>query len=373
MVDLDRENADNVRVGLCKDLLLPEQIVAGNTSSNNNWAKGYCTIGKEIIDLVLERIRKQAEMSNSIESLILTHAISGGTGGGLCSLLLESLSSLYPKYLLVSTSIWSKEAFPPAEVNCSAFTVSRLISQASMTFPIEFGRVEEIAKVINDTGRPTFIDIDRIIAMFIGELTSSIRYCNGDINCSIMEIYTSLVPFPKLSFIMGAMAPFMPPSNAYNENPSIDTITNSLLDSSNQLVSLDPLKGKFMSTTLKYISPPSTQSIKAAISSLRNRQDIQYVSWCPKIYRVGVRARGGNVPFGWKRGRAESGAQMLANNSIISSLFSTLSQDYSHSLNTSPAHKNLLLSEGMEEGEWAETQEDLDCIITDYSEIDGQE
>lgn len=50
--------ADEVRTGTYRQLFHPEQLITGKEDAANNYARGHYTIGKEIIDLVLDRIRK---------------------------------------------------------------------------------------------------------------------------------------------------------------------------------------------------------------------------------------------------------------------------------------------------------------------------
>lgn len=49
---------DEVRAGIYRQLFHPEQLITGKEDAANNYARGHYTIGKEIIDLVLDRIRK---------------------------------------------------------------------------------------------------------------------------------------------------------------------------------------------------------------------------------------------------------------------------------------------------------------------------
>ena len=49
---------DEARLGVYRDLYHPEQMISGKEDAANNYARGHYTIGKEILDLVLERIRK---------------------------------------------------------------------------------------------------------------------------------------------------------------------------------------------------------------------------------------------------------------------------------------------------------------------------
>ena len=49
---------DEVRTGTYRQLFHPEQLITGKEDAANNYARGHYTIGKEIIDMVLDRTRK---------------------------------------------------------------------------------------------------------------------------------------------------------------------------------------------------------------------------------------------------------------------------------------------------------------------------
>ena len=52
---------DEIRTGTYRQLFHPEQMVSGKEDAANNYARGHYTVGKEIVDLVLDRIRKLAD------------------------------------------------------------------------------------------------------------------------------------------------------------------------------------------------------------------------------------------------------------------------------------------------------------------------
>jgi len=49
---------DEVRTGTYRQLFHPEQLISGKEDAANNYARGHYTVGKELVDLVLDRIRK---------------------------------------------------------------------------------------------------------------------------------------------------------------------------------------------------------------------------------------------------------------------------------------------------------------------------
>lgn len=63
--------------------------------------------GKEIVDLVLDRIRKLADNCTGLQGFLVFNAVGGGTGSGLGCLLLERLSVDYGKKSKLSFTVWS--------------------------------------------------------------------------------------------------------------------------------------------------------------------------------------------------------------------------------------------------------------------------
>jgi tubulin alpha len=55
---LESSVIDEVRHGPYKQLFHPEQMISGKEDAANNYARGHYTIGKELIDNVLDKIRK---------------------------------------------------------------------------------------------------------------------------------------------------------------------------------------------------------------------------------------------------------------------------------------------------------------------------
>jgi len=70
--------ADEIRAGPYRRLFHPEQMINGKQDAANNYARGHYTIGKEIIDLVLERIRKLTEHCIGLQGFLVFHRYSIG-------------------------------------------------------------------------------------------------------------------------------------------------------------------------------------------------------------------------------------------------------------------------------------------------------
>eukprot|EP00913_Durusdinium_trenchii_P009288 g8727.t1 len=106
MVDLEPTVVDEVRTGTYRQLFHPEQLISGKEDAANNFARGHYTIGKEIVDLVLDRIRKLADNCTGLQGFCVYNACGGGTGSGLGCLMLERLSVDYGKKSKISFTVW---------------------------------------------------------------------------------------------------------------------------------------------------------------------------------------------------------------------------------------------------------------------------
>lgn len=72
-------------------------------------------MGKEIVDLCLDRVRKLADNCTGLQGFLAFNAVGGGTGSGLGSLLLERLSVDYGKKSKLGFTIYPS---PQVPFNC---------------------------------------------------------------------------------------------------------------------------------------------------------------------------------------------------------------------------------------------------------------
>ena len=66
-LDLEPTVIDEVRTGTYRQLFHPEQLISGKEDAANNFARGHYTIGKEMVDVALDRIRKLADNCTGLQ------------------------------------------------------------------------------------------------------------------------------------------------------------------------------------------------------------------------------------------------------------------------------------------------------------------
>ena len=95
--DLEPNVVDEVRTGAYRSLFHPEQMITGKEDASNNYARGHYTVGKELIDQVLDKVRRVADNCSGLQGFLVFHSFGGGTGSGFGALLMERLSVDYGK------------------------------------------------------------------------------------------------------------------------------------------------------------------------------------------------------------------------------------------------------------------------------------
>jgi len=71
LVDLEPGAMDTIRNSAYGELFRPDSFVFGQSGAGNNWAKGHYTDGAELVENVLEVVRKEAEDCDCLQVLFL--------------------------------------------------------------------------------------------------------------------------------------------------------------------------------------------------------------------------------------------------------------------------------------------------------------
>ena len=94
---------------------------------------------QEIVDLVLDRIRKLADNCTGLQGFLVFHATGGGTGSGLGSLLLERLSVDYGRKSKLSFAVSPSPQVSTAVVEPynSVLSTHALLEHTDCTFCLD--------------------------------------------------------------------------------------------------------------------------------------------------------------------------------------------------------------------------------------------
>jgi tubulin alpha len=121
--------------------------------------------------------------------------------------------------------------------------------------------------------RPTYTNLNRLIAQVISSLTTSLRF-DGALNVDIPEFQTNLVPYPRIHFMLSSYAPIISAEKAYHETLSVGEITSTALEPASMMAKCDPRHGKYMAMCLMYRGDIVPKEVSAAVATIKTRRTI---------------------------------------------------------------------------------------------------
>ncbi|KAL0625841.1 Tubulin alpha-3 chain [Plecturocebus cupreus] len=367
-VDLEPTVVDEVRTGTYRQLFHPEQLITGKEDAANNYARGHYTIGKEIVDLVLDRIRKLADLCTGLQGFLVFHSLGGGTGSGFASLLMERLSVDYGKKSKLEFAIYPAPQVSTAVVEPynSILTTHTTLEHSDCAFMVDNEAMYDICRRNLDIERPTYTNLNRLIGQIVSSITASLRF-DGALNVDLTEFQTNLVPYPRIHFPLATYAPVISAEKAYHEQLSVAEITNACFEPANQMVKCDPRHGKYMACCMLYRGDVVPKDVNAAIATIKTKRTIQFVDWCPTGFKVGINYQPPTVVPGGDLAKVQRALCMLSNTTAIAEAWARLDHKFDL-MYAKRAFVHWYVGEGMEEGEFSEAREDLAALEKDYEE-----
>ncbi|XP_041364175.1 tubulin alpha-1C chain-like [Gigantopelta aegis] len=368
-VDLEPTVIDEIRTGKYRQLFHPEQLITGNEDAANNYARGHYTIGKEHIDLVLERINRLSEQCDGLQGFIVFHSFGGGTGSGFMSLVMERLTVEYGKKSKLEFSVYPAPEMSTSVVEPynSVLTTHNTLEHCDCAFLVDNEAIYGICQEKLGIGRPSYTNLNRLISQTVSSITASLRF-SGCLNVDLNEFQTNLVPYPRIHFPVTTFAPVMSSEKSYMEKNSVQEITAACFEPGNQMVKCDPRSGKYMACCMLYRGDVVPKDVSAAIGWIKTKRSIQFVDWSPTGFKVGINNQPVTVVPGDGMAKTQRAVCMMSNTTAIADAWARLDHKFDL-MYQKRAFVHWYVGEGMEEGEFAEAREDLACLERDYQEV----
>ncbi|EGS23041.1 uncharacterized protein CTHT_0015250 [Thermochaetoides thermophila DSM 1495] len=367
--DLEPNVVDEVRTGPYRGLFHPEHMITGKEDASNNYARGHYTVGKELIDQVLDKVRRVADNCSGLQGFLVFHSFGGGTGSGFGALLMERLSVDYGKKSKLEFCVYPapQTATSVVEPYNSILTTHTTLEHADCSFMVDNEAIYDICRRNLGLERPNYENLNRLIAQVVSSITASLRF-DGSLNVDLNEFQTNLVPYPRIHFPLVAYAPIISAAKAAHEANTVQEMTMSCFEPNNQMVKCDPRNGKYMATCLLYRGDVVPNDAHAAVAHLKTKRTIQFVDWCPTGFKLGICYQPPHqVPNG-DLAKVNRAVCMLSNTTAIAEAWSALSHKFDL-MYSKRAFVHWYVGEGMEEGEFAEAREDLAALERDYEEV----
>ncbi|GFO45704.1 tubulin alpha chain [Plakobranchus ocellatus] len=367
-MDLEPTCIDEVRTGVYRQLFNPQCLINGKEDAANNFAKG-CFGHRVLLFNTLETIRKSVEKCSGLQGFFIFHSFGGGTGSGFVSRLMEQMGASYAKKSKIEFAVYPSPRISTAVVepyNTVLSTHSNL-EKSDVCFVFDNEACYDLCTRNLNIDRPTYTNINRIIAQVVSAITSSLRF-QGDMNSDLVQWQTNLVPYPRIHFPLMAYAPIISAEKAYHEQLTTSQILNSLFEPANQMLRCDPSRGKYMACTVLYRGDVTPADVNAAISTLKSYRSIQFVDWCPTGFKVGINFQPPTTVRGGDLAAVRRAAVMLSNSTAIGEIWSRIDHKFDLMF-AKRAFVHWYVGEGLDESEFFNARQDLAALEQDYYEV----
>ncbi|CAL1529352.1 unnamed protein product [Lymnaea stagnalis] len=362
LVDLEPGSIDWVRSGRFGTIFRPDNFVSGKGGAANNWAKGHYTDGAELVDNIMEIVRKESEHCDCLQGFQLTHSLGGGTGSGLGTLIISKVREEYPDRIMCSYSVVPSPKVSDTVVepyNCT-LAIHLLVENTDETYIIDNEALYDICFHTLRLSTPTNGDLNHLVSATMSGITTCLRF-PGQLNADLRKLAVNMVPFPRLHFFMTGFAPLTSRGSQWYRNLTVPELTQQMFDAKNMMAACDPRHGRYLTAATVFRGKMSMKEVDEQMLNVQNKNSRYFVEWIPNNVKTAVC----DIP---PRGLKMS-AIFMGNNTAMQEPFKRVGEQFS-AMFRRRAFLHWYTGEGMDEMEFTEAESNMSDLVSEYQQYE---
>jgi len=365
LTDLEPGTIDSVRAGPFGNLFRLDNFIFGGTGTSYNWAEGHYLEGAELMDSVMDGVRKEAEACNSLQGFQITHSLGGGTGGGMGTLLISKIREEYPGRIMDTFSVFPTPKISYSVIECYNVTLSlhRLTYEADKIQVIDNEALYNICLRTFKVATPTYGDLNNLASNAMSGVTCSIRY-PGQLNNDLRKLAVNLIPFYRLHFLTIGFAPLTLRGVRTYQAFNYSDLEQEMFDPKNMLCASDPRHGRYLGCNIMFRGRFHLSKEDEQMVHLQTKVSRPFVEWIPNNCK---RAIYDIPPKGLK-----NSAAIIANSTAIQETLKRYSEQFKYMF-----ERRIFLhwytDKGMDKVEFKEAKSNVDNLINEYQQYQDME
>jgi len=360
MLDLEPGTMEAIKTGPLGKLFKPSNFVFAQSGAGNNWAKGHYTEGAELIDSVLDVVRKEAEGCDALQGFQVTHSLGGGTGSGMGTLLISKIREEFPDRIMATFSVFPspKVSDTVVEPYNATLSVHQLIENADEVMVIDNEALYDICHRTLKLTTPTYGDLNHLVSQAMTGVTCCLRF-PGQLNSDLRKLAVNLIPFPRLHFFMIGFAPLTARGQHEYRNLSVQELTHQMFDPKNIMCASDPRQGRFLTAAAMFRGKIPTKQVDDQMINVLSKNTQYFVEWIPNNIKSSVC----DVP----PKDLKMSTTFVGNSTSIQEMFKRVSEQFALMFRRK-AFLHWYTGEGMDEMEFTEAESNMNDLVAEYQQ-----
>jgi tubulin beta len=360
LMDLEPGTMDACRSSAYGKIFRPGNFVFGQSGAGNNWAKGHYTEGAELIDSVLDVVRKEAEACDCLQGFQITYSLGGGTGSGMGTLLISKIREEYPDRIMCTYSVFPspKVSDTVVEPYNATLSVHQLVENADEVMVIDNEALYDICFRTLKLSNPSYGDLNHLVSVAMSGTTCCLRF-PGQLNSDLRKLAVNLIPFPRLHFFMIGIAPLTSRGSQQYQALTVPELTQQMFDAKNMMCASDPRNGRYLTAAAMFRGKIPTKQVDDQMLSVQSKQAGYFVEWIPNNIKSSVCDI---APQG-----TTMAATFIGNSTSIQEMFKRVSDQFTLMFRRK-AFLHWYTGEGMDEMEFTEAESNMNDLVAEYQQ-----
>mmetsp|Transcript_19211 Transcript_19211/g.27357 ORF Transcript_19211/g.27357 Transcript_19211/m.27357 type:complete len:447 (+) Transcript_19211:146-1486(+) len=360
LTDLEPGTMDSIRSSKYGQLYRPDNFVFGQSGAGNNWAKGHYTEGAELVDSIMDVVRKEVEACDMLQGFQITHSMGGGTGSGMGTLLVSKIREEFPDRIMSTYSVVPspKVSDTVIEPYNATLSIHQLVENADQCYALDNEALYDICFRTLKLTDPTYGDLNHLIALAITGTTCSLRF-PGQLNCDLRKLAVNMVPFPRLHFFLVGFAPLTSRTSQSYRVLSVAELTQQAFDAKNMMCAADPRHGRYLTCAMMFRGKMSSKEVDDQMYMMVNKNSSYFVEWIPNNLKASICDI---PPVGM-----EMSSVFVGNSTAIQEAWKRVADQFTVMFRRK-AFLHWYTGEGMDEMEFTEAESNLNDLVSEYQQ-----